>query len=171
MLFPRSGTFTEVLLGAVHSATKRSSGLTESSSFQQPIPELTLIENLLLKQASGTPFWHLGPTERSLMFHHCQMSQPLPEAPSSPLLHHTPHMTTSKASRMCLLAQSCASLFSIAKRITILGRNGLAPESIQDDEAVRHLTEPGGGSSRFVAALDDGCKYGMNSPSLCDSDA
>lgn len=90
------------------------------SSFRHTHPDLTLIENLLLKEASRMPIWHLGPTEPELMFFHCQMAQPLPEASSNHVQHQTLLVTSSKAARMCLLAQSCASLHSVSKRVTIL---------------------------------------------------
>lgn len=106
-------------------------------------PDLTLVENLLLEHAAQTPIWQFGPTEPDLMFAHCQMSRPLPETPSSPTLHQTPHMTASKAARMCLLAQSCASLHSVSRRILDTGtelikcpsyENAASPHDLEEHE-------------------------------------
>jgi hypothetical protein len=73
--------------------------------------------------------------EPDLMFSHCMMAQPLPEPASSSLVHQNPNMTSSKASRMCVLAHCCASLHSIARRIAIVVRYGDGEESWEDSEA------------------------------------
>jgi Leucine Rich repeat len=84
-----------------------------------PHADLSLMENLLMKEASMTPVWHLGPTETRLLFEHCLLASPIPEGPSAPLLHRHERMTPSKAARLCFLVQACATLHSIARRTSL----------------------------------------------------